>query len=239
MGALIEVLVRDETDARRAEQGGADRLMVIGSTAGQYGAPEPGTVERIGRATALPLRPLVRLREGYGTDGGEVTRMIGLVSSYFSGGAEGVVLGFLNGLGDLDLEVLEVLLEAASPPWTLDGAVDSCLDVDRALSEAVRLPGLDQIMTAGSPRGMDEGLDALLIRCRATAGLAQLVLAGAGLRARHVPWLVRAGVRCFHLAGQVREEGRLTRPVDPQLVRSWRLLTDSSVEHVRSAAPRS
>ena len=41
---------------------------------------------------------MVRLRTGYGTDGGEAVRLKGLMASYADAGADGMVLGFLNGM---------------------------------------------------------------------------------------------------------------------------------------------
>ena len=82
MSGLLEVIARHAADAERAEAGGADRLEVLGSL--EFGglSPEPALVGQIRRATTLPIRVMLRLREGFGTDGGEVVRLKGLVSSY-------------------------------------------------------------------------------------------------------------------------------------------------------------
>ncbi len=50
------------------------------------------------------------------------------------------------------------------------------------------------------------------------------MLPGEGLVAEQVPWLVRAGVRQFHVDAQVRPGGSSKAYVDAGLVRSWRLL---------------
>ena len=51
---------------------------------------------------------------------------------------------------------------------------------------------------------------------------------GGGLLAEHVPWLVRAGVRAFHVDEQVRPGGSRKAYVDAALTRSWRLLLDDA-----------
>ena len=56
------------------------------------------------------------------------------------------------------------------------------------------------------------------------------IMAGGELVAEHVPWLVRAGVRAFHLDEAVRPGGSWKAYVDPDLVRTWRTLIDSTVE---------
>ena len=91
-----------------------------------------------------------------------------------------------------------------------------------------RLPGLDSVLTAGSPRGVSEGLDDLVQRARADRFARTVIMAGGGLPPEHVPWLARAGVRAFHLAGR-RPRGSWKAYVDADLVRTWRTLIDDAV----------
>lgn len=91
MGALLEVVVSEVDDARRAEAGGADRLMLVGEHSGQGISPTPQLVAQVLDNCTIPVRPLLRLREGYRTDGGEFTRLQGLMANYLDDGADGVV----------------------------------------------------------------------------------------------------------------------------------------------------
>ena len=63
-------------DAAPAEAGGADRLDVVGDLVDGGLSPEPRLVAELRRRTTIHLRPVVRLREGFGTDGGEVSRCL-------------------------------------------------------------------------------------------------------------------------------------------------------------------
>ena len=80
MSGLLEVVVLHAADAERAEAGGADRLCLVGSLDREGRSPEPSLVGQVVRATSLPVRVLLRLRDGYGTDGGEVARLRGLLT---------------------------------------------------------------------------------------------------------------------------------------------------------------
>lgn len=231
MSGLLEVMVLHEHDARRAEEGGADRVELRGSRDDGGRSPEPRLVERVRRATTLQLRPLVRLRGGFGTDGGEAVRLRGLIDSYLDAGADGVVLGFLNGLGEVDREVCAELIGDGAFPWTFDRAVDSTLDSDLAWRALLSLPRLDQVLTAGSPRGVEAGLDELIRLARSDAAIARRMLAGGGLRPEDVPWLVRAGVSSFHIATPARPQGSYKAYVDAPLVHTWRTLIDDAVRH--------
>ena len=231
--SMLEVIALHAADAERAEAGGADRIELVGSMDEGGLSPEPAMVDKVRRATSIQVRPMVRLREEFGTDGGEATRLRGLISSYFDAGADGVVLGFLNGHAGVDEEVVTELVGAGDWPWTFHRAVDHCLDQDRAWASLLRLPRLDQVLTAGSARGVAQGLDDLLIRAKSDERIAQLMMVGGGLQAEHIPWLVRAGVRAFHIGSPARPGGSFKAYVDPDLVRTWRALVDDTIRHER------
>ena len=236
MSGLLEVIVRHGADAERAEAGGADRLELVGSMDFGGLSPEPRLVEQVVAATALPVRVMLRLREGFGTDGGEVAHLKGLVGAYASAGGAGLVLGFLNGHTEVDVDVVTEVVADAEPGWTFHRAVDSCISTDRAWRELRRLPGLDQVLTAGSARGVSEGLDELVQRARADPFARRTIMAGGGLLPEHVPWLVRAGVRAFHIGSSARPLGSYKAYVDADLVRTWRTLVDEQVAAVPTPA---
>lgn len=232
MSGLLEVIALHENDARRAEEGGADRVELLGSMDHEGMAPEPALVERTRAATSIQIRPMVRLREGWSTDGGEATRLRGLISAYVDAGADGVVLGFLNGLGEVDTEVVRDLTDGIGVPWTFHRAIDWAFDYRKAWSSVLRFEGVNQVLTAGSSRGLEHGLDEVLAVCRDEPAAAALVMAGGGLKAEHVPWLVRAGVRAFHIGTPARPDRSYKAWVDASLVHSWRTLIDTEVGHV-------
>jgi copper homeostasis protein len=229
LSGLLEIVVRQPADAQRAEAGGATRLEVVGSLDFGGLSPEPALVAAIRRVTTLPLRPVVRLREGFSTDGGEAGRLRGLIDSYRAAGAEGVVLGFLNGHTEIDEPVILELLADCDFGWTFSRAVDACISSDRAWRSLRRLPGVDSVLTAGSARGVADGLDDLVRRAAADRFARSVMMAGGGLAPEHVPWLARAGIRAFHLASTARPRGSWKAYVDADLVRTWRSLIDDAV----------
>jgi copper homeostasis protein len=226
---LLEVLALHAADAERAEAGGADRLQLVGSLDFGGLSPEPALVGQVRRATSLPIRVMLRLREGYGTDGGEVARLKGLLSSYRSVGADGLVLGFLNAHTEVDADVVREIVGEPDYGWTFHRAVDSCMSTDRAWRTLATLPGLDSVLTAGSARGVSEGLDELVSRAKSDPGARSVIMAGGGLLPEHVPWLARAGVRAFHIEAAARPLGSYKAYVDSDLVRTWRSLIDDAV----------
>jgi copper homeostasis protein len=228
---LLQITTLHASDAEAAQEGGADRLEVVGSTEDGGMSPEPAVVSSIVRSTDLPVRTMLRLSEGYGTTGGELVRLMGLAESYLAAGAEGVVFGFLTADLEVDFDVASRLADTVRPaPWTFHRAIDSSLDLDRSWRRLYELPGLDSVRTAGSALGVDRGLDELTRLAAADPWIAGRMVVGGGLLAEHVPWLMRAGVRGFHLGASVRPGGSWERAyVDASYVRSWRLLLDDAV----------
>lgn len=235
MSGLLEVIALGPADAERAEAGGADRLEVCGSLDDGGMSPPPALVAQIRSRTSVQVRVMVRLREGFGTDGGEAVRLRGLIASYVDAGADGMVLGFLNGLGEVDRQVCGELVGDGEWPWTFHRAVDSVLELDRAWQALAQLPRVDQVLTAGSPRGVEQGLDELVARARKNSWAAKVIMAGGGLRPDHVPWLARAGVRAFHIGTPARPGGSYKAYVDEGLVRTWRNLIDAEVRRAPGA----
>lgn len=222
-GSLLEVIALDVRDAVAAEEGGADRLEVVSGMDVGGLTPSADLVAAIARECGLPQMVMLRCNAGFTVTPEELDRLRGHVKELAEAGAAGFVFGFLAEDGSVDREATDALIHAVSPlPWTFHRAVDNAADV-RAAWRAVRLlPNLATVLTSGLPEGVGSGLGVL--RARAEAGDASLVLAGGGLREEHVPVLLDYGVRAFHVGTAVR--GSWREPVDPGLVRRWRGIVD-------------
>lgn len=221
---LLEVAVLHPRDVPGAQEGGADRLFLVG--AGGL-SPTPTEVTDVVREADVPVRVMLRLNDSRTTTGGEFARLVGLASDYAARGAEGVSFGFLDADLEVDVETCTMLAgQVSGLPWTFHDAIDDTLDAGRSWRRVASLPGLDSVCSAGSPRGLSAGYDDLLRLVEADPVAASLLIAGEGLLAEHVPWFARAGVRAFRLTAQARPGGSTRAYVDPALVRSWRLLLD-------------
>lgn len=229
MSILLEVIALHPADAEAAQAGGADRLELCASMDVGGLCPTVSTVSAVRRSTDLPLRVMLRLSDSFATTGGELTRLAGLAESYLAAGADGFVLGFLTPDNEVDVPATIALTETfPATPWTFHRAVDAVLEARTAWRAIRDLPGLDCVLTAGAVRGVGTGLDDLCARAQADPAVAALMMAGGGLRAEHVPWLLRSGVRRFHIGSSARPDGSWTKSyVDAGFVRAWRNLLDA------------
>lgn len=195
--------------------------------------PDVATVRALRAASDLPLRVMLRANPGWSTTGSELSRLQGAAHELAAAGADGFLLGFVSPSLEVDIEAsLALAGQLDRRPWAFHRAVDQTLDHDRAWRMLRGLPGLDGVLTAGSARGMADGLDDLCARAAADPAVAALAVAGGGLEPEHVPWLVRAGVRAFHIGSRARPAGSWKAYVDAGHVRSWRTLVDDAVAAV-------
>ncbi|NED98946.1 copper homeostasis protein CutC [Phytoactinopolyspora halotolerans] len=230
MRPLLEVIALGPGDASGAVEGGADRLEVVTDMDADGLTPAVRTIRDLKHECDLPLRVMLRANGGFATSGSELSRLMGAAHQLYAAGADGFVLGFLNPAVEVDVDATLALVEELSDaPWTFHRAIDHALDHDLAWSTVRGLPGVDTVLTAGSARGVSDGLDELCRRASDDPKVAELMMAGGGLRPDHVPWLARAGVRKFHIGSAARPGGSWKAYVDSALVRSWRMLIDDAV----------
>ncbi|SDJ38997.1 copper homeostasis protein [Nonomuraea maritima] len=224
-GSLLEVIALDVRDAVAAERGGADRLEVVADMASDGLTPTPETVAAIAAECSLPQMVMLRRAADFAGDPETLDRLRRDAKELAEAGAAGFVFGFLDGAGAVDLAATEALIHAVSPlPWTFHRAVDNAADVQAAWRAVRLLPNLATVLTSGAPTGVRDGLGVL--KARADAGDASIVLAGGGLRPGHVPALLDYGIRAFHVGSAVRNNW--SEPVEWRLVREWRRLVEGN-----------
>ncbi len=214
---ILEVIALTPDDARAAADGGADRIELVTDMSAQGLTPDPGTVAAVRAAAGLPVRVMLRDTDGYAAP--DANALAATARALRDAGAREFVLGWLTPAGDVDLAALETVLAAIDGcPWTFHRALDHAADRQSAWQAIKGLPGLDGVLTAGSPAGVESGLGTLLTE----AGNTPPVLVGGGLRQHHLAPLLGAGVRAFHVGSAVRPGGSFALPVDPHLVALWR-----------------
>lgn len=224
----LEVIALNAEDARRAEAGGADRIELLGTMAEDGLSPDPRAVERARAAVSLEIRVMLRLSAGFQCDDGEARLLAQLASDYASAGADGVVLGFLDHAGEVDLSAVADLEGDGQIPWTFHRAIDHARDPDAAWRAISTLPGLTQVLTAGSSHGVGQGLASLVTRAESDPAEARLIMAGGGLAPDYLPALAAAGIGAFHIGSPARPDRSFAEPVDPQRVARWRSLVDGA-----------
>jgi copper homeostasis protein len=175
------------------------------------------------------MRAMLRANPGFRTTAPELDRLRRAAEGLAEAGADGFVLGFLDPFGAVDAASVAKIVNALPDdlPWTFHRALDHAADPVAGWA-AVRMLGCDTVLTAGSARGVEAGLDVLVRRAAEGPASARLLMAGGGLRRKHVAVLAAAGVGAFHVGTAVRPEGSWDAPVDAALVADWRALVTAA-----------
>lgn len=222
---LLEVIAVDADDARAAVAGGADRLELVSAMEYSGFDPSVATFEAIREAVSVPLRVMIRRREGFSAGGVQgVAELVHTAEALRRAGADEFVLGWLDPDGTVDIEAVRAVLDAlGGAKWTFHKAIDSTSN-RAAVYDAIRkLPGLDTVLTSGGFQASGDGLDVLRGEAeheRSVGG--PRVLVGGGLAQDALPGLRGAGLDAFHVGTAVRAAGTWDSPVDVEKVAVWR-----------------
>jgi copper homeostasis protein len=240
----VEICVGDVESAIAAEAGGADRVELCDNLSVGGTTPSVGTIAEACRWLSIPVHVLIRPRAGdFVYDERELAVMRRDIEAAKALGAEGIVLGVLDGRGDIARDPTAALIALARPlSVTFHKAVDRVRDPFEALDTLIAL-GVDRVLTSGGRPSAFDGIDALRSLVERSADRIA-VMAGGRLAVDHVEDVIRAsGVREIHLGSaacrSVAGDGSQSPHADdlPPWSRTDARLVMAIVELVRGPSP--
>ncbi|MBB3778470.1 copper homeostasis protein [Xanthomonas campestris] len=199
----LEVAADSVGSALAAQEGGAMRVELCGGLDGGGLTPSFGTLAVARERLQIPLYVLIRPRVGdFVFDAAEVEVMRRDVEQCVRLGCDGVVLGALDPLGQVDMGTMRVLIAAAeSLGVTFHRAIDVSADPARALEDAIAL-GCERVLTSGARASALEGIDTIAALVQ-QAGDRISIMPGAGVSESNVLALRNGtGAREFHASSR-------------------------------------
>jgi|HubBroStandDraft_6_1064221.scaffolds.fasta_scaffold594986_1 copper homeostasis protein len=203
---IVEICVDSLASAIAADRGGADRVELCEQLEVGGVTPALSLVRDVRAAIKCKLHVLIRVRAGdFFYTGAEVATMLRQIEAMKSHGADGVVIGVLDGACRIDVADTHELVRRARPlTATFHRAFDQSPNPDRALNDVI-VAGCERVLTTGGARNDGgefatalEGADSLHALTQAGAGRIT-VLAGGGIRASNVAEVIRrTGVTEVH-----------------------------------------
>lgn len=210
MANILEVCVDSYASAIAAIKGGADRLELCSALAVGGLTPSPALLKQIRQVSSIPVRCLMRTRGGdflYTPE--EIQQMAMEIHALRAAGADGFVIGCLTADGDLDVEAMKPLLEAAEgAKLTLHRCIDVSRDLCQTYRDAAAL-GIDTVLTSGGAGNCLSGMETIrqLIALREEMNGPE-VLIGAGVKAAVIEQFLQKvpGAQAFHMSGKTEVE---------------------------------
>jgi copper homeostasis protein len=212
---VFELCVESVEACLAARDGGAHRIELCTALSEGGLTPSHGLIRAAIERSGLPVHVLLRPRGGdflYTTE--ELMLMREDLKYARALGASGVVLGFLNGAGSVDVErTQEFVALAGSLEVTFHRAFDYSASHEQALEEVIAT-GCRRVLTSGGERDVVRGAKPLALLVKQAAGRIDIAVGG-GLRLSNAAGVARlTGARHFHgsLRRRVTSLMRYKRP---------------------------
>ena len=207
---MLEICVDSLASARAAITAGADRLELCSALAVGGLTPYGALLSQIRAESDINIRCLMRPRGGdflYTPE--EIRMMADQIRELKARGADGFVIGCLTAEGDLDMDAMKPLIEAASGSGlTLHRAIDVSRDLCQTYLDAGKL-GIDTVLTSGGAGNCTAGKETIgtLLELRDACNGPE-VLIGAGVNAKVIAAFRQQfpQSRAFHMSGKTEIE---------------------------------
>ncbi|TDH28617.1 copper homeostasis protein CutC [Segetibacter sp. 3557_3] len=237
MPYLIEIATTDFTTTSSAVRGGADRIELCSAISEGGLTPSYALIRRCIQAFELPIFPIIRPRSGdflYSNDEFEI--ILDDIRVCKELGCRGLVTGFLNPAGEIDVDRLKRVLDAAEEmEVTFHRAFDRCADPFVALEQIISA-GCKRILTSGQQLKALDG-SALIRELVSTAAGRIIIMPGSGVKPGNIRQLAdatgavelhgalrntKASEMAFHLPQFLAVEDYLNPHIDEAEVRAMK-----------------
>lgn len=195
----IEIATQDFVTSKLAVEGGADRIELCAALADGGTTASFGTIKKCREAFNVELFPIIRARSGdFFYTNEEIDLMFDDVKLCRQLGCDGVVIGFLNCSGAIDVKTTSKFIDIAYPmEVTFHRAFDRCREPFQALEQLIEI-GCTRILTSGQHPKAIEGLDVIAALIKA-ANERIIIMPGSGVRKENIKELAqKTGAVEFH-----------------------------------------
>ncbi|TDL73748.1 copper homeostasis protein CutC [Rhodococcus qingshengii] len=211
---LIEFIAVTVEDAKLIERSGADRIeLVSGLTEGGI-TPSYGLIEKVVNSVSIPVNVMVRPHgQSFCYTEDDIAIMKNDIRVIRNLGANGVVLGMLDGEGNIDFDQLEELLtEVGTMEVTFHRAIDSSNNIVENAEKLNQYKEIKTILTSGGHGDWQTRLDTLRKLkeiCKETE-----ILIGSGLSKDNISEVhTQVGTNCYHFGTAVRIDHSILKSV--------------------------
>ena len=207
---LIEVCANSLQSAINAQVGGAKRVELCDNLYEGGTTPSPATIKLARKKLHIKLHVLIRPGGGdflYSDLEFEIIKKD--IEFCKETGCDGVVIGFLNTDGTIDIEKTTEATKLARPmSVTFHRAFDMTRDPFEALGQLIEL-GVDRILTSGQKNKAPEGKE-LIAELVKKAGEKLTIMPGSGINEENIALMHKiTGAVEFHLTGQKKVESKM------------------------------
>ncbi|WP_077620914.1 copper homeostasis protein CutC [Bacillus sinesaloumensis] len=229
---IIEIIVQDTTDARIAEEYGANRLELVTAMTEGGLTPSYGVIKEVVQAVSIPVHVMVR-PHGYSFTYSEDDKTVILedVKACKELGAAGIVFGSLTEDGEIDEALLEKVIKAADGmKITFHRALDEAKNIVEAYKTLQTYSdSIQTVLTSGGAQKALDGVENLLEMLSLSSDKpSPVVMPGSGLSHNNIVELhEKLQATQYHFGSAVRINGKFSEPINGNTIKTIKQLLES------------
>lgn len=207
----IEVCCDGWEEAQAAAKAQVDRIELCCGIGEGGLTPSRGLIELVHEKLEVDCHVLIRPRSGdflYSSE--EIEIMKRELAFCKEIGMEGVVIGFLQADGQVDISLTKEFVDLARPMKVcFHRAFDMCIDPLKSLEELKQI-GVDYILSSGQAATAAQGVD-LLTELVSQQGDHLKIMPGSGVRTHNLQELIaKTGAQAFHMSARIQKDSSMT-----------------------------
>lgn len=208
---IIEIATSDFPTTRAAVAGGADRIELCANLAEGGTTPSYGHLRKCRESFDVEIYPIIRARGGdflYTEEEFEMMLRDVLIAKDLR--CDGIVIGFLQADGGIDIKRTSKLIEVAYPMGvTFHRAFDRCRDPFEALEQLIAA-GCERVLTSGQQPAAPDGIE-LIAQLNKAADARIIIMPGSGVRKENIKMLAeKTGCTEFHSSLRGKANSQMT-----------------------------
>lgn len=199
---IIEVCCNSLTSALNAQKAGADRIELCANLNNGGTTPSYGTIKLAKEKLKIPINVLIRPRGGdFLYNDYEIEEIFEDIKICKSIGVNGIVCGFLDKDGNIDIKLTKKAVEESKPlSFTFHRAFDLSKDHLKSLEDII-LCGANRILTSGFSNKVFNGID-IIKNLIETSNNRIIIMPGSGINANNIKDILNyTNAKEFHLSG--------------------------------------
>ena len=206
---MIEICANGLQSAINAQTAGATRVELCDNLYEGGTTPSPATIKLARKYLKIKIHVLIRPRGSDFLYSDLEMEMIKEDIRFCKEiGCDGVVVGFLNADGTVDVERTREIVDLAKPmSVTFHRAFDMTPDPFEALEQII-ISGAERILTSGQQNKAPDGID-LIKKLVEKADGRIIIMPGAGINGGNIKMMKETGAREFHLTGIGMNESQM------------------------------
>jgi len=210
MKLKLEICCYSVESAIKAERATANRIELCDNYSEGGTTPSYAAIKLALEKIAIPINVIIRPRGGdfvYSDLEFESIKQDVLMCKKM--GTNGVVVGFLNTDGSIDIEKTKQIIELAKPmEITFHRAFDMCNNHKLALEQLIEI-GVDRVLTSGGMNKAEQGAD-LLAELVELADNRIVIMPGSGVNERNMAELItKTKATEFHSSAKMFEPSKM------------------------------